>query len=203
MGDPTKFQYLWEYYAFHIAFACLLLSEVFIFFYTMQCNPRAQIVKRDHGTKWLLYGNFAVCLLISICFVSQAAPTLLRRLVLPLFVADIGTAFVAAGIAIRLSAVLTLKRVFTLRVQVASDQHLITAGLYHTVRHPAYLGSILSLLGVALAFRNIVAVCLTLFFCLTCYGVRIQVEEKALRAQFGKEYADYKRSTYRLIPYIF
>ena len=58
MGDPTKIRYLWECYSFHIVFACLLLSELFIFFYTMQRGPRAQTAKGDYGTKWLLYGNF-------------------------------------------------------------------------------------------------------------------------------------------------
>ena len=119
------------------------------------------------------------------------------------FVEDIGTVFAAAGIVIRLSAVLTLKKAFTLHVQTTAGQQLVTSGLYHTVRHPAYSGSILSLFGVALAFRNIVAVCLVLFCCLICYSTRIRVEEKALEAQFGKEYADYKRSTYRQFPYIF
>ena len=80
MGDPTKFRSPWEYYAFHIVFACLLLSELFIFFYTRQRNPHAQTAKRDHGTKWLLYGNFAVCLLISVCSVSRAAPALMRQM---------------------------------------------------------------------------------------------------------------------------
>ncbi len=203
MGDPTKFHYLWEYYAFHIVFAGLLLSELFIFFHTIQRNSRVRKEKVDCGTKWLLYGNFAVCLFISVCSVSQAAPALLRQLMFPPSVADIGTAFVAVGIVVRLSAVLTLKKAFTLHVQTAAGQHLVKSGLYHTVRHPAYSGSILSLLGVALAFRNIAAVCLVLLCCLICYGARIRVEEKALQARFGKEYADYKRGTSSLLPYIF
>ena len=203
MGDPTKFHYLWEYYAFHIVFACLLLSEMFIFFYTVQRGSRIQTVKRDYGTKRLLYDNFAVCLFISIYSVSQAVPALLRNLVFPPFVVDIGTVFAAAGIVIRLSAVLTLKKAFTLHVQTAVGQQLVTSGLYHTVRHPAYSGSILSLFGVALALRNIVAVCLVPFCSLICYSARIRVEEKALEAQFGKKYIDYKRSTYKLLPHIF
>ena len=202
MGDPTKFRYLREYYAFHIVFACLLLSELFVFFYTMQRGSRIQTVKRDYGTKWLLYGNFAVCLFISIYSVSQTAPALLRNLVFPPFVADIGTAFVAAGIVIRLSAVLTLKRAFTLHVQTAVGQPLATSGLYHTVRHPAYSGSILSLFGVALALRNIAAVCLVLSCSLICYSARIRVEETALKIRFGREYADHKRSTCGLFPHI-
>ena len=142
MGDPTKFHSLWEYYAFNVVFTCLLLSELFIFFYTRQRDSCTQTAKRDHGTKWLLYGNFAFCLLVSICSVSQTAPTLLRQMVFPPFVADIGTAFTAAGITIRLSAVLTLKKAFTLHVQTAAGQHLVRTGLYHAVRHPAYSGSV-------------------------------------------------------------
>ncbi len=203
MGDPTKFRYLWEYDAFHIIFVCLLLSELFIFFYTMQRDLRTQTSKRDYGTKWLLYGNFTVCLLTSVWAVSQGAPTLLRQLVFPSFVADIGTVFIAAGIVIRLNAVLTLKKAFTLHVQTTAGQHLVTSGLYHTVRHPAYSGSILSLWGVALAFRNIAAVCFVFLSCMICYSTRIRVEEKALQAQFGKEYEDYKRDTYRMFPYLF
>ena len=203
MGDPTKFRCLWEYYAFHAVFVCLLLSELFIFFYTMQRTRGKHAAKHDCGTKWLLYGNFAVCLFVGVCSVSQAAPAPLRRLVFSPFVSDIGTVFVAAGIVIRISAVLILKRAFTLHVQTAAGQHLITSGPYHTVRHPAYSGSILSLLGVALAFRNIAAVCLVFFCCMICYGIRIRVEEKALKAQFGREYTEYMHGTYRLFPYIF
>ena len=136
MGDPTKFRYLWEYYSFHAVFACLLLSELFIFLYTMQRGSRTQTANGDHGTKWLLYGNFAVCLFFSIYSVSQAAPVLLRNLAFPPFVADIGTAFIAAGIVIRISAVLTLKKAFTLHVQTAAGQQLVTSGLYHTGSSP-------------------------------------------------------------------
>lgn len=130
MGDPTKFHSLWEYYAFNVVFTCLLLSELFIFFYTRQRDSCTQTAKRDHGTKWLLYGNFAFCLLVSICSVSQTAPTLLRQMVFPPFVADIGTAFTAAGITIRLSAVLTLKKAFTLH---GADGSGTTSGQNRTV----------------------------------------------------------------------
>ena len=203
MGDPTKFHYLWEYYSFNIAFVLLILSELFIFFYTIRRSDRTRAAKRDCGTKWLLYLNFAFCLFIGVFSVSRSAPLFLRKIMFPYFAADMGIIFILAGVVIRLTAVLTLKKAFTLHVQTADGQHLITSGLYHAVRHPAYSGSILSLTGVALAFRNIAAVCLTVICCLVCYGVRIFVEEKALQAQFGEVYTVYKRGTYKLFPYIF
>ena len=47
------------------------------------------------------------------------------------------------------------------------------------------------------------AVALFFFCCLICYGARIRVEEKAPQPQFGRKYADYKRITCKLLPYIF
>lgn len=36
MGDPTKFNELFQYYMFNLAILMLLVSEIFIFFYTYQ-----------------------------------------------------------------------------------------------------------------------------------------------------------------------
>lgn len=33
MGDPTKFNYIWEYNLFNFAFLMLFISEIFIFVY--------------------------------------------------------------------------------------------------------------------------------------------------------------------------
>ena len=66
MGDPTKFRYIWEYYAFHAAVVLLLLVELFIFIYTIRRNSCTQAAKQDYGTKWLLYVNFAGCLFVSV-----------------------------------------------------------------------------------------------------------------------------------------
>ena len=34
MGDPTKFNYIWEYYLFNFALLMLFISEIVIFVYT-------------------------------------------------------------------------------------------------------------------------------------------------------------------------
>jgi protein-S-isoprenylcysteine O-methyltransferase Ste14 len=69
-------------------------------------------------------------------------------------------------------SVLTLKQAFTHTVQTTQDQHLIQKGLYGIVRNPAYTGSILSLVGVAFAYRYVFAPICVLVICLFCYGVR-------------------------------
>lgn len=203
MGDPTKFSHIWEYYFFNVEFMLLLLQELFILFYTDHHNNRDRRTSKDHGTRWLLYFNFAVDIFVSVYSVSRAAPVMLRQLIFPAFVTDIGIMFIPAGIVIRIYAVLTLKKAFTLCVQTTEGQQLITSGLYNVVRHPAYSGSILSLLGVALTFRSIAAVCIVFLSCFICYNIRICVEEQAMEEQFGERYIMYKCKTCRLLPYIF
>lgn len=201
MGDPTKFNYIWEYDLFNFALLMLSVSEIFIFAYTYRKKDGKEI-SRDRGTKWLLYLNFIVCILISFYNVSKKAFNFIRMMKLPGFCIELGICLVLLGIVIRVSAVLTLRKAFTLNVQVTSRQRLITSGPYRMIRHPAYTGSILSLLGIALALRNLISVGIVLVCCLVCYQIRIAVEEVALEIRFKEEYILYKHNTYKLFPYI-
>lgn len=91
MGDMTKFNSAIEYYTFNVLLICLLISEIFIFFYTRSKQNRTEkIDTRDLGTKWLLYLNFVFCLIISFLCVSQKAPFYIRKLTLPAYFAKIG-----------------------------------------------------------------------------------------------------------------
>lgn len=187
MGDPTKFNYIWEYDLFNFALLMLSVSEIFIFVYTYRKKDGKEI-SRDRGTKWLLYLNFIVCILISFYNVSKKAFNFIRMMKLPGFCIELGICLMLLGIVIRVSAVLTLRKAFTLNVQITSRQRLITSGLYRKIRHPAYTGSILSLLGIALALRDLVSVGIVLVCCLVCYQIRIAVEEVALEIRFKEEY---------------
>ena len=78
---------------------------------------------------------------------------------------------------IALEYALTLKKAFTLNVQISKEQQLITNGMYKFVRHPAYTGSILSLLGVSIALKNVPAILIVAICSFVCYQIRINVEE--------------------------
>lgn len=121
---------------------------------------------------------------------------------LPAYFERIGMLIMVFGICIRIKAVLTLKKAFTLNVQISKEQQLVTGGMYKLVRHPAYTGSILSLLGLSIALKNIPALLIVFICSLVCYQIRINVEEKILQIYF-KEYNVYKENTYKLFPYIF
>lgn len=202
MGDPTKFNYIWEYNLFNFALLMLFISQIFIFVYAHEKKDR-KVISRDRGTKWLLYLNFIVCIFISFYNVSKKAFDFIRMMKLPGFCIELGIGLMLLGIVIRVSAVLTLKKAFTLNVQVTSRQKLITLGLYRKIRHPAYTGSILSLVGVALALRNLLSVIIVFCCCIICYQIRITVEETVLENRFGDKYTSYKHNTYKLFPFVF
>lgn len=114
-----------------------------------------------------------------------------------------GLALLLAGLALRWTAILTLRGAFTVDVAIARDQHLVERGPYRRVRHPAYTGNLLAFLGMALLFADWVAA-LTLVLPITAaFLYRIRVEERALRAAFGDEYGRYARRTWRLVPFLY
>jgi protein-S-isoprenylcysteine O-methyltransferase Ste14 len=114
-----------------------------------------------------------------------------------------GAAVLLVGLAMRWTAILTLRSAFTVDVAIAKDQRLVERGLYGWLRHPAYTGSLLAFLGMALIFGNWLAG-LTLFVPITAaFLYRIRVEERALRDAFGEEYERYSRRTRRLIPFVY
>lgn len=202
MGDPTKFSNLITYYIFNLGFVILILSELFIFIYTYQKKEKKGF-DTDKGTKWLLYINSFFCIFVSLILVSKQVPSDIKDTMFPPIFSFIGICIIYIGIVIRVGAVLSLKRNFTLDVQTKNSQQLIKTGLYKYIRHPAYTGSILSLLGISLAFKNIYATIFVFISCMICYHIRIRIKEKVLLNHFKEEYCNYKRHTKKLFPKIY
>jgi protein-S-isoprenylcysteine O-methyltransferase Ste14 len=202
-GDISKFSSLLEYkiYLYFIGF--LFLSEFIIWLVTSSGFMRKRKEKSsDSGTMWLIILGYSSSIFVSYYFRSQNFAEPLRNLLLPHIFYYMGIFLIIFGVFIRDFSVWTLKRAFTLRVQTTDNQHLIQKGFYKYVRNPAYLGSILSLLGIAFSLRSVFAPFVVLIICLICYGVRIKIEEKALRSQFKEVFDEYCKHTYRLFPFI-
>jgi protein-S-isoprenylcysteine O-methyltransferase Ste14 len=114
-----------------------------------------------------------------------------------------GLALMAAGFAVRLTAARSLKGQFTHFVSVKAEDKLVRTGLYRSIRHPAYAGELMTLLGIGLALGNWLSVLALFGIPLLALLYRISVEEKALVAHFGQDYKDYRERTKRLIPRIY
>ena len=112
----------------------------------------------------------------------------------------LGCLFIALGVTIRVMAVATLKKQFTVKVSIIEKHEMVETGIYRLIRHPAYLGHLASLLGIGLVLGNWVG--LTALVMLPLAGIlyRIHVEESALLGYFGSAYQEYASRTKRLLP---
>jgi protein-S-isoprenylcysteine O-methyltransferase Ste14 len=108
-----------------------------------------------------------------------------------------------AGILTRLWAVSTLRSFFSYTVQIKEGHHVVQTGPYRFVRHPAYTGSLLTVLGIGFALQSWGAVLVMAAVFGVTFGYRIRVEEKVLTDSLGEEYLSYSRRVKRLIPYVY
>jgi protein-S-isoprenylcysteine O-methyltransferase Ste14 len=114
----------------------------------------------------------------------------------------LGVVLFAAGGTLRIWPVFVLGRRFSGLVAIQPGHTLVTTGVYGMIRHPSYLGLLVSSLGWVLAFRSGVGVMLTVLL-IPPLLARVNSEERLLQTQFGREYETYRNRTWRLIPWLY
>jgi protein-S-isoprenylcysteine O-methyltransferase Ste14 len=110
-----------------------------------------------------------------------------------------GVVLTAAGLLFTVWARVHLGGNWSGNVTVKEGHTLVTNGPYRWVRHPIYTGLFLAMIGTALAVgtaRAFVGAGLILLG----FIIKLQVEEARMRETFPADYAEYSRSTARLIP---
>lgn len=70
------------------------------------------------------------------------------------------------------------------------------------IRHPSYLSLLLGLFGWAQLFRSGIGLLVSLLL-LPPLVARMNSEEALLESEFGEAYSDYRRRTWRLIPFVY
>eukprot|EP00483_Globobulimina_turgida_P005735 UN05745 len=92
---------------------------------------------------------------------------------------------------------------FTYAISIQSEHKVIDNGPYCIVRHPGYIGAILSSIGTAVWLENIMYWFVTINH-LRFVSTRIQYEEEMLEENLGTDYKQYKdKVQYKLIPFIY
>jgi protein-S-isoprenylcysteine O-methyltransferase Ste14 len=115
----------------------------------------------------------------------------------------LGLTFILLGVALRWYAIGMLGGYFTRDVVVSVDQPVIQRGPYRLIRHPAYSGTFLTMLGVGLVMDNWASL-VTLLVCVFLGHIyRVRIEEKALVRTIGQPYVEYMRRTKRFIPWVY
>jgi protein-S-isoprenylcysteine O-methyltransferase Ste14 len=109
----------------------------------------------------------------------------------------------AAGMAIRWTAIVSLGRSFSTNVAIRAGQTVYRGSLYRWVRHPSYTGMLFSFASIGVWERNWISLAITVIFPIAVLLYRIHVEEAALTSAFGDNYTQYCRETRRIFPGIY
>jgi protein-S-isoprenylcysteine O-methyltransferase len=99
-------------------------------------------------------------------------------------------------------AILTLGWYFRREVTIEPGQALVRRGPYRLLRHPSYTGILLVFAGLGLALGTWVSAAVTLVSMFLGLLPRVRVEERGLAQAFSADYADYAKSTARVLPYV-
>jgi protein-S-isoprenylcysteine O-methyltransferase len=108
----------------------------------------------------------------------------------------------ALGLLLRLWSVLTLRHRYTRTLLIQDDHQVERGGPYRFVRHPGYLGSLLTLNGIAAASGSLPILVASLISTIAGYVYRVHVEDKMLVAAMGEPYERYRREVGALLPFV-
>lgn len=162
---------------------------------------RKEAAVQDHGSLGVLIALQWLGLLLNflLAWLADAADISWHRTAL----FALGVSMILLGVGLRWYSVWTLGGYFTRDVAVSTKQQVVQSGPYRVLRHPAYSGTFLTMLGVGLAMTNWASL-LALSLCvLLGHLYRVHVEENALVRTIGQPYIDYMRHTKRFIPWVF
>jgi protein-S-isoprenylcysteine O-methyltransferase Ste14 len=113
-----------------------------------------------------------------------------------------GLGITLLGVILGLVAIKTHERGnFNIRPDIKENCELITEGIYGYIRHPMYLSVLIMMFGVMLICFSLYEIVLYVVL-VTVMLVKLFYEESLWQCH-SKAYAEYKKKTKRLIPFIF
>ena len=115
----------------------------------------------------------------------------------------LGLSIMLLSLVLRFWAMQVLGKYYTRTLRVTDSQTIVSQGPYRVIRHPGYLGTIFVWVGFALAIGNWVAAIILTILLFGVYGYRIHTEEAMLIDRFGNKYQEYRKQTWRLIPFVY
>ncbi len=115
---------------------------------------------------------------------------------IPFFHLVVSTPFLAVG---PLFAIKGVKETTLKTAETHRTERITTKGVYSIVRHPQYLGGLLSHAGITFLLCAWYSLLSTPFVVVVVFFIS-RKEEKEMVREFGKEYEDYKKKVPMLVP---
>ena len=172
-------------------------SEIIGSYIIPRLRQKGEVKTRsDRGSRIVIWVGMFIAIFISDYFATVGITPIPE----PFFY--VGLSLMVIGILFRQWAIWVLGRFFSTKVRIVSDHRIVMEGPYRYLRHPSYTGTLMILLGLGLASRTWLGTVIILALFSLVIGYRINVEENALKAEFGKEYIEYAKKTKRLFPFI-
>jgi protein-S-isoprenylcysteine O-methyltransferase Ste14 len=182
---------------FFVVYALWLLSELVIGGIIPRSRRHGTPIRyEDRSSRLLISLSMFLSLMIAFLFAASGIASL------PSGAFYLGIGLMIAGILLRQWSIAVLGRYFSRTVGVQEGQAVVDRGPYRLVRHPAYTGSLLTMVGLGFVLQSWGAVLVLIAFFGAAFGYRIHVEEAVLTSKLGDKYVAYARKTKRLIPYV-
>jgi protein-S-isoprenylcysteine O-methyltransferase Ste14 len=112
-----------------------------------------------------------------------------------------GLVLFVVAVTVRLTAVRTLGKFWSLHLEIRADHQLVTEGIYSYMRHPAYAAIVLEMIAVPLVGNSYGTLALAVFGFVPLLLLRWQREEKEMIAKFGEQYERYRQVVPAFVPW--
>lgn len=177
-----------------------LLWIAFITYWNVAATNTARTVRSESARSRSVHQYLMVASLVLLF----APLPLLDRRILPIGAlwVPLGLAVHAGSFAFALAARRTLGRNWSGAVTEKEDHQLVQSGPYRIVRHPIYTAMIGMFVGTALVSGDLHAF-LGAGLIVVAYARKLKIEERNLDVVFGARYAEYRRTTRAIIPWVF
>jgi protein-S-isoprenylcysteine O-methyltransferase Ste14 len=179
---------------FAVFLSWTLLSETMIY----QAPDVYVIEDEDRHTFLWLQLSFFIALLYSA--IDFAGSHYTRMYFLEPWVVAGGFILFLISCPIRWQGFKHIGKLFNHRVALYQDHRLVKSGIYSRIRHPIYLGNLLSFLAIPLIFSSWGGLLIIVLTTIPALIYRIKIEEEFLLRHFGKEYEEYMKETNRFLP---
>jgi protein-S-isoprenylcysteine O-methyltransferase Ste14 len=182
---------------FFVVYAFWLLSELVVGGIIPRSRRHGTPIRyEDKSSRLLITLSMFISVIIAFLFAASGIASL------PSGAFYLGIGLMIAGILLRQWSIAVLGRYFSRTVGVQEGQAVVDRGPYRLVRHPAYTGSLLTMVGLGFVLQSWGAVLVLIAFFGAAFGYRIHVEEAVLTSKLGDKYVAYAKKTKRLIPYV-
>lgn len=157
-----------------------------------------QAKRGERKMEWSYAALHSLHLLVFVC---AALEFFLWRRSLSWNVAGIGVGLWLIAMVVRLKAILTLGRYWSLHLEIRGDHQLITDGIYRYMRHPAYSAIMLEVIAIPLTLNAWVALGIAMAAYVPMLLARWSREEREMVVKFGAAYERYRQAVPAFIPY--